>query len=386
LNERKQLIMVPGPTNVPDRIMQAMLRPMINHRGSEFHALYESMTESLKYLFQTKGDVFVLTASGTGGMECAINNTISPKDKVIVPVFGVFSERLKEKIVRRGAKAVEVPLKLGEAPTAEQIVQVIDKEKDVKAIAIVYNETSTGVTVRGLPKIGEIARKRDILLIVDAVSILGGDYLPVDEWSVDICVTGSQKCLACPPGLAMVSVNEKAWRVIEETARPSYYFDLVQFREFSEKREIPQTPALSLFFALDEALKMLQEEGLEKRIKRHAICAEAFYTALDALNLTPFPNEKFRSNTVIAINVPANVDNAKVIESMREKYGVVIAGGMGTLKKSILRIGCMGIVSEAETLLTLNALENALMEVNHPIKMGAGVEGAREIFHSKFKE
>jgi len=385
LSEKKQLIMVPGPTNVPDRIMQAMLRPMINHRGPEFHALHESITESLKYLFQTKGDVFVLTASGTGGVECAVNNAISPGDKVIVPVFGVFSERLKEKIVRRGAKAVEMPLKLGEAPPAEQIAQVIDKEKDVKAIAIVYNETSTGVTVRDLPKIGEIARKRGILFIVDAVSILGGDHLPVDEWSVDICVTGSQKCLACPPGLAMVSVNEKAWKVIEETARP-YYFDLVQFREFSEKREIPQTPALSLFFALDEALKMLREEGLEKRIKRHAICAQAFYRALDALNLTPFPNEKFRSNTVIAINVPANVDNAKVIEIMREKYGVVIAGGMGALKKSILRIGCMGIISEAETLLTLNALENALMEVNHKIKMGAGVEEARKIFHSKFKE
>jgi aspartate aminotransferase-like enzyme len=233
--------------------------------------------------------------------------------------------------------------------------------------------------VRDLQKIGEIARKRDILFIVDAVSVLGGDYLPVDEWSVDVCVTGSQKCLACPPGLAMVSVSEKAWESIEKNARP-YYFDLVQFREFSEKKEIPQTPALSLFYALDEALKMLREEGLENRIKRHAKCAKAFHAALKTLKLTPFPNGKFLSNTVIAVNVPAGVDNSKVIEIMREKYGVVIAGGMGELKKSILRIGCMGIISEAETILTVNALENALTEVNYSMKMGAGVEAAREIF------
>jgi len=373
--------MVPGPTNVPDRVMQAMLKPIINHRGPEFHALHEIITENLKYAFQTKGDVFALTASGTGGVECAVNNAISPGDKVVAPVFGTFSERLKEKIVRRGGKAVNVPLKLGEGPTVEQIAQAVEKEKDVKVIAVLYNETSTGVTVRDLPKIGEIARERDILFIVDAVSILGGDHLPVDEWGVDICVAGSQKCLACPPGLAMVSVSEKAWKIIEETARP-YYFDLVQFREFSEKKEIPQTPALSLFYALDEALKMLREEGLENRIKRHATCAKAFHAALKALKLTPFPNEKFLSNTVIAINVPAGVDNSKVIEIMREKYGVVIAGGMGELKKSILRVGCMGIVSEAETLLTVNALENALTKVNYPIKMGAGVEAAREIFRS----
>jgi aspartate aminotransferase-like enzyme len=379
--EKKQLVMLPGPTNVPDRVMQAMLKPMINHRGPEFHALHESIAENLKYVFQTKGDVFPLTASGTGGVECAVNNTISPGDKVIAPVFGSFSGRLKEKIVRRGGKAINLPLKLGEGPTAEQIARAVDEEKDVKAIAVLYNETSTGVTVRDIPKIGEIARKKDILFIVDAVSILGGDYLPVDEWGVDICIAGSQKCLACPPGLSMVSVSEKAWKIIEETARP-YYFDLVQFREFSRKKEIPQTPALSLFYALDEALKMVREEGLENRIKRHATCANAFRAAMKALKLTLFPKEKFLSNTVIAVNVPTGVDNSRVIEIMREKYGVVITGGMDELKKSILRIGCMGIISEAEVLITINALEKALKEAGYPTEMGAGIEAAREIFHS----
>jgi len=376
------LIMLPGPTNVPDRVMRAMMKPMISHRGPEFHALYESLTDSLKQVFQTKGDVFVLTSSGTGGVECAVGNAISPGDRVIVPVFGTFSGRLKEKILRRGGEAIEIPVKEGEAPTAEQVEEALDKEKGAKAIALVYNETSTGVTVRDLPKIGGISRKRGLLLIVDAVSILGGDHLPVAEWGVDICVTGSQKCLSCPPGLAMVSVSERAWKVIEETSRP-YYFDLTLFREFSERRETPATPAVPLFYALEEALKMVLEEGLEERFRRHATCAKAFYGAGGALGLTPFAKEEHRSNTVIALRVPAGVDNAEVIRVMRETYGVVIEGGIGKLKKVIFRIGCMGMVSEAETSVTVGALENALIDAGYPVKMGTGMERTRQVFRSQ---
>jgi len=177
--------MLPGPTNVPDRVLRAMIKPIINHRGSEFHALYERVTENLKYVFQTRGDVFTLTSSSTGGIECAISNIINPGDKVIVPVFGIFSERLKEKVIRRGGEVIEVPVKWGEAPIVEQIEHAAEKENNVKAIALVYNETSTGVTVRDLPKIGKFSQEKGCLLIVDAVSILGGDNLPVDEWGVD---------------------------------------------------------------------------------------------------------------------------------------------------------------------------------------------------------
>jgi len=374
--------MLPGPTNVPDRVMRAMMKPMIGHRGPEFHALYESLTDRLKQVFQTKGDVFVLTSSGTGGVECAVSNAISPGDRVIVPVFGTFSGRLKEKILRRGGEAIEIPVKEGEAPTAEQVEEALNKKKGVKAIALVYNETSTGVTVRDLPKIGGISRKRDILLIVDAVSILGGDYLPVDEWGVDICVTGSQKCLSCPPGLAMISVSERAWKIIEETSRP-YYFDLTLFREFSERRETPATPAVPLFYALEEALKMVLEEGLEERFRRHATCAKAFYRAGEALGLTSLAKEEHRSNTVIALNVPAGVDNAEVIRIMRESYGVVIEGGIGKLKKSIFRIGCMGMISEAETLMTVSALESALIDAGYSVKMGTGMEKVWQVFRSQ---
>ena len=377
----RKLIMVPGPTNIADRVMRAMTKPMVSHRSPEFRALYKSITENLRYLFQTRGDVFVLTASGTGGVECAIGNTVNPGDKIMVPVFGLFSERMKEAIVCRGGEPVELSLRWGTAPTADQIREVVRVERDLKAVAIVYNETSTGATVRDLPEIGEIARDNNLLFIVDAVSILGGDELPVDKWSVDLCVTASQKCVACPPGLALVSVNEKAWNVIEETRRP-FYLDLVKMRSFGERKETPFTPAVPLFFALDEALKMIREEGLENRFRRHKMCSSAFYDAIEAMGLEAFPDRKVRSNTVIAFTKPDSVDNAEVRRIVDERHYVVIAGGAGKLKEGIFRIGCMGIVSEAETLLTVNALENALATCGYSFRRGEGLEAARKRFGS----
>ena len=380
MEEGKSLIMVPGPTNVPDRVTLAMTKPIINHRGSEFHALYDSIANNLRYAFQTKNDVFVLTSSCTGGVECAVGNVTNPGDVIVVPVFGVFGERLREKILRRGGRAIEIPVDWRKCPTAEQIAQVVDQEKNVKAIALVYNETSAGTTVRDLSEIGKIARKRDILLIVDATSILGGDHLPVDEWGIDLCVAGSQKCLACPPGIAVVSVSKKAWEAVEKTSPRPYYFDLVLCREFDERKETPFTPALPIFYALDEALKMLSEEELGKRIQRHRSCAEAFYAALDALKLKPFPDEEFRSNTVIAVEVPTGVDGNMVQKIMREHYGVVIAGGMRKLKGLIFRIGCMGMISELETIATVNAFEKALNVAGYQVKANAGVEAAKQVF------
>ncbi len=373
--------MLPGPTNVPDRVMHAMIKPIIGHRGAEFHALYEEITEKLKYVFQTQNDVFVLTCSGTGGIECAVSNLVSPGDKVIVPVFGVFSERLAEKVKRRGGIPVELSLPWGTAPRASEIKEIVEREPDAKAIFLVYNETSTGVTVRELPEIGRIAKENNLLLIVDAISILGGDKLPVDEWNIDFCITGSQKCIACPPGLAMVSVSQKAWEKIEKTENKPMYFDLLRMKEYAAKKETPFTPVLPIFHALNEALKIIHEEGLEKRFERHRKCAQAFYNAIEALGLTVFPKEKsIRSNTVIAVNVPENVEDNKVRSIMREKYKVLIAGGMGKLKGKIFRIGCMGIISQAEVLTTLNAFGNALKDAGYQLEIEKGLEAARKTF------
>lgn len=383
MREEKQLIMLPGPTNVPDRVMRAMLKPIINHRGPEFSALQGSVFEGLKYVFQTKQNVYVLTSSGTGAVECGISNIVEPGDKVIVPVFGFFSERLREKILRHGGKPVEVPVGWGNAPTVDQIEDAVKREKSVKMIALIHNETSTGVTVRDLPKIAKMARENGVMTMADSISILGGDNLPVDDWGIDVCVAGIQKCLACPPGLGLVFVSERGWQAIEKKqVKPPYYFDLKSIRDSASRRETPFTPAISLYYALDEALKMIMEEGLEKRFQRHAKCAEAFYTGFEASGLSAYPAEKVRSNTVIAVNVPTGVDAAMVRQVMRERYKVVVAGGLGKIRQLILRIGCMGAISEAEVLTTINTLENALADIGRSVRIGTGVDAARRVFHS----
>lgn len=381
MNQERRLIMLPGPTNVPDRIMRAMMRPMINHRGPEFAALLSSISEGLKYVFETKEEVFVLTSSGTGAVECAMSNTINAGDKVIVPSFGYFSDRLQETVARHGGKVIDVPVEWGQAPTVQQIEDAIRREKGVKLIAIVNNETSTGVTVRELPEVAEIAKQNDALLMADSISILGGDYLPIDKWGIDLCVTGSQKCLACPPGLALIAVSKGAWEVIgKKTAKPPYYFDLPSIREHWLRKETPCTPAISLYYALDESLKMIREEGLEKRLQRYATCAKAFYNGFEAMGLKPYASEKVRSNTVITVKLPSGVDVGQVREAMKEHYNIVITGGLGKIRQLILRIGCMGTISQAEVLTTINALENTLADLNCPVKIGAGTEAARKVF------
>lgn len=383
MTEERRLIMLPGPTNVPDRVTRAMLKPIINHRGPEFEALYDSVSDGLSYVFETKQAVYVLTSSGTGAVECGISNIIDPGDKVIVPVFGFFSERLKEKVARHGGDVVEIPVEWGKAPTAKQVEVVVKREKKAKLIAVVSNETSTGVTVRELPEMARIAKENNILLMADSISMLGGDHLPVDEWNIDVCVTGSQKCLACPPGLAMISASERAWEAIQKKKiKPPYYFDLSMIRDFASKKATPFTPAVSLYYALDEGLKIIKEEGLKNRYRRHATCAKAFYAGFDALGLKPYPAEDVRSNTVITVKVPSGIDGAKVRELLRERYRVVVADGLGKVQQLMLRIGCMGIVSEAEVLTTIMAFESALADLKHPVEFGAGIEAARRFFQS----
>jgi aspartate aminotransferase-like enzyme len=313
-----------------------------------------------------------------------MSNTINVGDKVIVPSFGYFSERLQETVARHGGKVIDVPVAWGQAPTVEQIEEAIKKERGVKLIAVVNNETSTGVTVRDLQKMVEIARQNDALLMADSISILGGDHLPIDKWGIDLCVTGSQKCLACPPGLALISVSQRAWEVIgKKTAKPPYYFDLPSIREHWLRKETPCTPAISLYYALDESLKMVREEGLEKRYQRIATCARAFYDGFEATGLKPYAAENVRSHTVITVTLPSGVDVGQVREIMKENYNIVITGGLGKIRQLILRIGCMGTISQAEVVTTINALENTLDDLKCPVKIGAGTEAARQAFSSR---
>ncbi|MGA2237669.1 MAG: alanine--glyoxylate aminotransferase family protein [Candidatus Bathyarchaeia archaeon] len=371
--------MLPGPTNVPSRVMRAMAKPVINHRGPEFRELYRRMLDNLKFVFETKGDVFVFTASGTGGVECAIRNILSNGDKIAVPVNGVFSERLRNAVTAFGGKGIEIPIDWGSAITPAQVEELFKKEKNIKALAVVYNETSTGATTRNLKEMGKICHDNGALFVVDAISILGGDALPVDEWGVDMCVAGSQKCLMTPPGLVMLSVNDRAWKVAE-TARRSYYFDLLEYRKFLANYETPYTPAVTLFYALDEALLMIREEGLQPRYDRHNLCARSLYAGLEALGFQIFPRAEFRSQVVVAANYLPEVDDKKFRDLLRERYHVVVAGGMGKLKGTMFRIGVMGTVSEFEILTTIGAIESTLVDLGIRFEYGIGSKASRDVF------
>lgn len=382
--EAQQLIMLPGPTNVPLRVMRAMLRPIINHRGPEFHDFYPKLLEKVKYVFQTKNDALVLTASGTGSVDAGISNVVKPGDKVIVPVMGIFSERVVDVVRAYGGEPVVVKVDYGKAPRAAQVEEAFESNSDAAALVVVYNETSTGVTVRELEKMGEVAKRYGALFLVDAISILGGDELPVDEWGVDICMAASQKCLAAPPGLALLSISEEAWKVIEsKNSDVPCYFNLLRYRRYlREDKETPYTPALPLFFALDEALDMIAEEGLGNWIARQKTTAKAFYKALEADGLSPFAEEESRSDTVIAVNVPKGLSSRSLREILRTKYSVVVAGGFGKLKEAIFRIGNMGVVSARDVITTIGAIEGALKELGYNVS-GEGVSVAQEILKSR---
>ncbi|MCJ7635576.1 alanine--glyoxylate aminotransferase family protein [Candidatus Bathyarchaeota archaeon] len=263
---KKQLLMIPGPTNVPYRILKAMAKPMINHRGPEFHVLFDRITENMHYAFETKGDTFTLNASGTGGVEAVIANFVGHGEKVIIPVNGDFSYRIEENVNYFGGIPVVLKVEWGKAPTAAMIEEVVKKEKDAKVLFVIYNETSTGALTKEMQEISKIAREYDRILAVDAISNFAGDTLPMDKWGVDIVVAGSQKCLACPPGLALVALNSRAWNYIKGRKAQSNYWDFHKYKAFNDRKETPFTPAVNLYFALDEALLMLKEEGLEKRL------------------------------------------------------------------------------------------------------------------------
>lgn len=372
-----QLIMLPGPTNVPARVTAAMCRPMINHRGPEFHELHSRILENAKKVFQTENDLFVLTSSGTGGVECAASNILLPGEKILVPVAGTFGERFAEAFRTYGADVVELKVGMGKAPTADMVREALSKEKGIKAVAAIYNETSTGTTVRELEGIGKAAKDSGALFIVDAISVLGGDDLPVDRWGIDVCITASQKCLATPPGLALISVSKDAWQMIGRAKPRSEYFSLAKCKKFrDEKMETPFTPAVSLFFALDEALKMILETGVEAWVGRHKKAAAAYYSAFRGMGLQFFADENCRSTVVVAINMPQGISAKDLREKLRKKYGVVVAGGFGQLKDSIFRIGNMGVVTPREVLTTVSAVEASLSELGFSAAAGEGLKAA----------
>lgn len=367
---RKKLIMLPGPVDVPEKVLSALSKPVISHRGEEFHELYSHIEEMAKKVFQTNSRVFVFTASGTGGVEAAVLNIVRPGDKVVVPIFGEFGRRLAKQIERAGGKVVSVDASMGTAPDLEQIKEAFETNDDIKAFFTVYNDTSPGTTYRLLKDAISIAKRNGVFTVVDAISILGGDELPQDKWGIDVVIAGSQKCIAMPPGLALVSVSDKVMEYVKENPPITTYFDFAKQEEFLEKKkETPFTPATPLFYALEVALEEVLDEGLEERIRKHRIAAKAFYKALSFAGLEPFVEERFRSNVVIAAKYRKGMDDKTFRGMLNKKFDVVIAGGFGDLKGKIFRIGNMGSIQPSKVIRTVSAIGNVMNLLGFKVDM-----------------
>jgi aspartate aminotransferase-like enzyme len=350
---------IPGPTPCPPQALEAMGRQMINHRGVEFAKILNSITEKLKRAFQTKGDVFVLTASGTGGLEAAIVNTLSPGDKVLSVANGVFAERFADIAEEYGAEVTRLNFEWGKPVSLDTIEVALKADGNIKAVLATHNETSTGMT-NDIRQISAVVKKFDRLLLVDAISSLGCINLPTDEWNCDIVVTGSQKGWMVPPGLVMVSVSEKAWQAHANAKMPRYYLDFGKAKDYLQKGQTPWTPAVSIFYALDVTLDLMLSEGLNNIFARHARVGQAARNGVKSLGFSLFPDEKYASNTVTAVNAADRIDVARLIQILREEHEVIIAGGQQKLSGKIFRIGHLGLVYEEDIKSVLEALSKAL--------------------------
>ncbi|MGZ4931175.1 MAG: pyridoxal-phosphate-dependent aminotransferase family protein [Halobacteriota archaeon] len=370
------LLMLPGPVQVAPRVFQAMSKPMINHRGPEFKQLLNSVLEKLQLVFRTKSDLMILSGSGTCAMEAAIGNLGRGKTYAAVE-NGKFGERLKTLGSLYG-ESVPVMTDWGSPVDAAAVAGALGEGAGV--VTLVHNETSTGMT-NDVEEIGKLCKKHDALLIMDGISSIGGMDAEIDKWGVDIAFTGSQKCLGLPPGLSMISVSERAWDAIRDAQKRPYYADLVAHKESADSGQTPYTPTVPLFFALEEALKILEEEGLDSRIKRNRVYAESLRSASRAMGLELFPriNElSTYSNTVTAIKVPSTIAFATLKEEMKRR-GIIIAGGQERLKGKIVRIGNMGHISKGDVLQTVEKLELVLFENGVVNEMGAGTLAADRV-------
>jgi len=350
---------------VPPEVLEAVARPMVDHRGREFAGLIQRVVSQLKEFFQTRGDVLILSASGTGGMEAAVVNTLSPGDKVLVVSIGAFGDRFAAIAETFGAEVTVLSYEWGTAADPEDVRRALAQHPEIKAVLVTHNETSTGVT-NPLEEIAGVVREAERLLLVDGVSSLGAVPLDTDGWGLDVVVTGSQKGWMVPPGLAFVSMSERAWKANESAKMARFYFDLAKHRDLLPKGQTPWTPTVSVFFGLEVALERMAVEGLERVFARHARLARQVREGVRALGLDLLCTDaRFVSNTVTAVRCPDGVEVAALRNLLEEEYDVVLAGGQGKLSGKIFRIGHLGLVDEEDIRHTLEGLEAALPRVGY---------------------
>ncbi|MFC1632351.1 pyridoxal-phosphate-dependent aminotransferase family protein [Candidatus Omnitrophota bacterium] len=359
---QKKYLLTPGPTPLPEAVLKALGKPIIHHRTAEFQQILGEVNQGLQYLFQTKGPVFTFSASGTGVMEAAVVNLLSPTDKAIVVCAGKFGERWQEICAACGVQVIAINVEWGRAVSPEQIKSLLSEHKDAKAVFTTLCETSTGA-VTDIQAIGQIVKDTAAVLVVDAISGLGAEELQTDNWHVDCAVAGSQKAMMLPPGLGFCTLSGKAEKLLDQSKLPKYYFDFKKAKKSFAKNDTPFTPAVSLIVALREALNLIRTEGLENVIKRHKLMAEATRAALQALGFKLFA-QTF-CNVVTSALVPDGIDSTALVKLMRTKYGVSIANGQAELKGKVIRVAHLGHITQEDLNFGISVLEKALVELGH---------------------
>jgi len=377
----KKRLFTPGPTPVPEHIMLSMAEPLIHHRHPEFQELFKRVAENLRYLFQTSNDVLTLTSSGTGAMEAAVANLVSPGDTVIYVNGGKFGERWGELSRMYGANAVEILVDWGEAVTADQVREALKEHPEAKAIFVTHSETSTGVAI-DVEKIARVVHENsEAVIVVDGISAVGALEMRMDAWNLDVVVTGSQKGLMIPPGLAFIALNDRAWQLVERSRSPRYYFDLLRARKSFKENDTPWTPAISLFIGLDAALEMIRRETVEAIWRRHARLAAAVRAGIQALGLKLL--SKSPSNALTAVWNPEGCDVKLFNTALKSTYGITVAGGQGHLKGKIFRISHLGYYDELDVIGVVSAVELALRDAGYQFEAASGVSAAQQVFHNE---
>jgi serine---pyruvate transaminase len=378
----KQYLMTAGPTPLPPAVSQAMAEPVLYHRSPAFIEIYSRALERLRAVFQTSNDVLCFAASGTGGMESAVANLVVPGEPALVASAGKFGERWKDMCDAYGARTIHLDFEWGEKLDPQRVDGALaDAGGAVRAAFVTQSETSTGV-INDIRALNEVARHRGAVLCVDAISGLGAVDLPQDEWGVDVVVTGSQKSLMCPPGLAFVSASERALALAAENPGRRHYLDwgLTAAGQREQPPNSAFTPPVTLFRALDVALELILSEGLERVFARHALLARAARAGIEALGLERFGPDDENANVVTAAHLPEEIEGAQVPRLMRDRYGVTVAGGQGHLKGRIVRIAHCGYYGAFDVVVALTALEMALRDLGAPVDAGAGAGAAQRVY------
>jgi len=380
----KKYLLSPGPTAVPEQVLLKMAEPMIHHRTPQFSAVFAEVKKDLKYLFQTEQEVLILASSGTGAMEAAITNLFCKGDKVLFVNGGKFGERWGQISRVYGLEAIEVKAEWGDAVDAGKVKAILDGDPDIKAVLVQGSETSTTVA-HPVAELAKLTKDRDTLLVVDGITSVGVMDMSMDRLGIDVVISGSQKAMMLPPGLAFIALSDKAWGFAEKSDLPKYYFDLKKENknQVAGKDTTAYTPAVSLICGLAEVLKMIREEGIENLFKRHRTLADATRAAVKALGLKLLAPDA-PADSATGAYVPDGVDGGKLVKFLRDDMGVTMAGGQDHLKGKIIRIAHLGYYDTFDIIIAISAIEMALKKLGHPVELGKGVAAAQEILLERY--